>query len=288
MNSNLAHLQMRIPGSETESSVEDMWPGLFRRMFQPSAVVAKAIAPLVYNHQLQVNNYAAAHLRMRWPVRGGGAMTNMIQWTRNKSVVKWFQIDKANGVINMGNKNTSDLVARIADHAVECAIRVMPEAKVVYVASDSAEVTHYLMHQSPYWAINATGTLTRKWRGTTLQVNTNSNDPTEHGWGVPAWEIPATAKVIAFARPGTALQHFDTMKVWKSPEEGYSTFVDLWLMAHAKCHSTGLGGFGRFGSVLSGNRRKCASRHRDYTFSSPSCASPAERKSWKQSKAQPV
>ena len=137
----------------------------------------------------------------------------------------------------------------------------------------------YLAFSSPFWGANATHGRTRAWKGATTEF-VNSTDPMQHGWGVAAWEVPTRARVIVRTDYQKEAPHFDH-KIWRSAQEGYPIFVDLWLMAHAMCHSIGIGGFGRWASVLSGNHRQCSSRHRDYTSLSPSCATPAERKAWK-------
>ena len=149
-----------------------------------------------------------------------------------------------------------------------------------------AQVIEYLVSSSPFWGANATLGRTRAWKGANSEA-ANSTDPTQHGWGVAAWEVPAKAKVIVRPDYQKEPPHFDA-RIWSSPEEGYPIFVDLWLMAHAMCHATGVGGFGRWASVLSGNHRQCNSRHRDDTRASPSCATPAERKAWKSAHPTPI
>ena len=45
-------------------------------------------------------------------------------------------------------------------------------------------------------------------------------------------------------------------------DEFYQIFIDLWILSHTKCLSQGLGGFGHFASILSGNHLQCRNRHR--------------------------
>ena len=139
MNSNLAiHSAGRWePWTQNGSSTEDLWPGLFRRMFKPSAGLAKAMLPVVEKYQLRAGSYAAAHLRVRFPKRNGN---EGIGWT-----VPWYRTDKTDTArINMSDNRTRELVGMLADHAVECAVRVMPATRWVYTAADTAEVINYL------------------------------------------------------------------------------------------------------------------------------------------------
>ena len=103
-----------------------------------------------------------------------------------------------------------------------------------------------------------------------------------HGWGVPSWEIPTTAKVIVRHDYNETADHFDNQR-FSDPEPPslMGSVVDYWMFAHARGHSIGVGGFGRFGSVLAGNNRDTRSRHRDDDEVSPSCATSNERKAWK-------
>ena len=45
------------------------------------------------------------------------------------------------------------------------------------------------------------------------------------------------------------------------PSDFYSGYVDLWILAHAKCVAHGLGGYGDFVSKLTGNYEKCRMQH---------------------------
>ena len=64
----------------------------------------------------------------------------------------------------MRDRKIFEIVAYLADHAVECAVQVMPETKYVYVASDTHETIDYLKQDSLYWADdNAKDSPPRSW-----------------------------------------------------------------------------------------------------------------------------
>ena len=44
----------------------------------------------------------------------------------------------------MEDQGTSNLVAKIANNAMNCAMQIMPDASTVYVASDSVEPIEYI------------------------------------------------------------------------------------------------------------------------------------------------
>ncbi|CAB9510577.1 expressed unknown protein [Seminavis robusta] len=269
MNSNLAIPEVRPQQDKLVGTPEDeLWPALFRRLFQPSPGVAKSLSPLT--EKVKAGTYAVAHVRAKWPNPAFGRLKYKNQ--------KWWKADKEGGELDMEDTNTSRIISTLANHAVECAVRIMPETEYVYLASDSSELVVYLQTQSPYWS--STGEISKmSWPGADPAM-ANSTNATEHGWGVPAWEIPTTARTIARPDFEKAAPHFDGAK-WDRPEGGYPVFEDMWMLAHAKCHTTGVGGFGRLGSVLSGNRKICASRHRDYNEMAWSCPTPDERKAFK-------
>ena len=68
-----------------------------------------------------------------------------------------------------------------------------------------------------------------------------------------------------FANDREAL-HLDKRYQWRSGNvaDFYSTFVDLLIMSRANCISYGLGGFGRFASLISNADPSCAIRHDDH------------------------
>eukprot|EP00751_Fragilariopsis_kerguelensis_P042465 CAMPEP_0171013992 /NCGR_PEP_ID=MMETSP0736-20130129/24791_1 /TAXON_ID=186038 /ORGANISM="Fragilariopsis kerguelensis, Strain L26-C5" /LENGTH=199 /DNA_ID=CAMNT_0011447991 /DNA_START=288 /DNA_END=884 /DNA_ORIENTATION=- len=64
--------------------------------------------------------------------------------------------------------------------------------------------------------------------------------------------------------------HLDKRYQWKSGNvaDFYATFVDLFILANATCISIGVGGFGRFASLISKNTDtlSCANRHDDIKY----------------------
>jgi hypothetical protein len=253
-----------------DTTVDGVWPGIFRRMFQPSRNVSQAMASVTETYGLRAGEYASAHVRAR-------AFDKTLKY--NAAGRHGIMADKVGGGLLMSDNDTREKVALLGDNAVQCAVRVMPDTEFVYVASDSPEIVNYLKKESLLWADNDTKkeTLIASWSGS---QDDNSTDPTVHGWGVSPWQVPTSARVIARPDYWVEAFHFDST-VAENPADVYPTFIDLWIMSHAKCHAMGVGGYGRFGSVLSGNHETCASRHRDYDSLSPSCATPVERKKWK-------
>lgn len=240
------------------------------------------------------------HIRARWPDK---------RFKFAYKGAKWWRADKFGGAIDMQDPPTFRSVAALADHAIACTVRIMTSltttttkenAKAndqnqltIYVASDASEVIEYLKQDSPYWSdnklsqdMNDTASSPIVWRpGSNKHTNTTPDGIpsiySQYDYDVPAWQIDThTTKLQILARSDYHLEppHFDRNR-WPAPN--YALFVDLWIMAHASCHAQGVGGFGRFGSVLSGQRRVCATRHRDYTGIVQSCATPAERKVWR-------
>ena len=155
--------------------------------------------------------------------------------------------------LDMNDNHTRDVVFKIGDNAVKCATKAMPDTKYVYVASDAHEIINYLLDESPSWAQNNQTNTTRK--NVTILMRPNHANISLH------LEIHPTE--------------------YTKPSNYSDTFLDLWIMAHSKCLSQGLGGFGHFGSVLSGNHYSCRVRHRDYFqngTSLSSCPTPNELK----------
>jgi hypothetical protein len=140
--------------------------------------------------------------------------------------------DAYGGGLNMNNDDNKKLVESIADNAAYCAKKAMPETKYIYVCSDSDEIATYLIHQSPMWSINAT------------------SEKNQH------------VRIIARTNYTEEPMHLNNHGY---PSDKYmGVFVDLWMMAFSSCLSQGLGGFGHFGSELSGNHLTCRVRHRNY------------------------
>ena len=283
MNSNLLAIPMlkdnrmdTIIGASSEA----LWPAMFRRMFQPSPQTAQAIHAVTAQAQQQQpllpGSYGAMHIRARWPDK---------RFKFAYKHQKWWRADKFGGAIDMTDPQTFQSIALLADHAVTCAARIMPDdntARQVYVASDASEVITYLKNDSPLWADNKDANSIPEISFQPAGNHTNNTVYSKYDYDVPAWQVDAqkakSIHIIARADYQIEPPHFDRNR-WPSPS--FALFVDLWIMAHAKCHSQGVGGFGRFGSVLSGSRRTCATRHRDYEGIVKSCATPAERKAWR-------
>eukprot|EP00588_Corethron_pennatum_P022827 CAMPEP_0194312812 /NCGR_PEP_ID=MMETSP0171-20130528/9746_1 /TAXON_ID=218684 /ORGANISM="Corethron pennatum, Strain L29A3" /LENGTH=524 /DNA_ID=CAMNT_0039067509 /DNA_START=216 /DNA_END=1790 /DNA_ORIENTATION=- len=263
VNSNLAMgAIINTVSTMVSLNTDDIWPGLFRRMFQPSKNLAQDMASLVEEYDLKAGEYASAHVRVKWPKQYNGILLN------NKE-----SGDKQGGGVNMSWNVTYATVTGLGDNAIKCAVRAMPWTKYVYFASDANELTEYLLLDSPMWSDRSSDSAPISWNG----GDANSNDH----FDVPAWEVSTTAKVIARPHYNVEPEHFDKNQM--DPKKIYATFIDMWMMAHAKYHSFGVGGYGHFGTVLSGNHgnETYRTRHRDYDAIQPNCATSAERKKYK-------
>ena len=265
---------------------DDMWQGLFFRFFQPSREVARRLDLVTEPLQLEAGTYSSAHVRAKFPMRSLQKRGYLKYHQRN-----WYKADKAVVTVDMTNNSTQFIVSDFGNRAVACAVRVMPETKYVYAASDIKELIEYLKADSPYWADDDTKKVatTISWEAFDYEAAmSNQTNETEaisseiHGWGVSSWEVPTSAKVIMRHDYMDPSVHFD-QKIFDESVPGlFGAIVDYWMLAHAAGHSVGVGGFGRFGSVLAGNNLNTRARHRDYEDISPSCATSAERKAWKQ------
>eukprot|EP00978_Attheya_sp_CCMP212_P006173 scaffold13898_cov51-Attheya_sp.AAC.1 len=239
-NSNFAiRLVGTVFSQETGGNLDELWPGIFRRMFKPSKSLGESIDTFTREKGLVPGEYAAAHVRARYPAGRGDIKLNK---GRNE-----------HSGINMNDNQTHDIVTKIGDNAIKCATKAMPGTTYVYFASDSHAINNYLLDESPFWAQNN-------------QTNTTSKNVT----------------IITRPHHVIDVKHFDLAATEDSkPSDYYASFHDLWIMAHSKCLSQGVGGFGHFGSVLSGNHNSCRVRHRDYHqdgLSLPSCPTPSELK----------
>ena len=175
---------------------------------------------------------------------------------KGRGIIKMNGKDEHSG-INMNDGKTRDVVTKIGDNAINCATKAMPGTKHVYFASDSHVINDYLLNESPFWAPH------------NQQINTT----------------------IVVMRPDHAIdaKHFEAMPNESSkPRDYYATFHDLWIMAHSKCLAQGVGCFGRFGSILSGNLNSCRVHHRDSHhqngLSLSKCPTPSELKAIKEAK----
>ena len=111
---------------------EDIWPGIFRRMFKPSKAVGDTIESLAKESGLVPGEYAGAHIRARFPVGSEG-----------------IEMVGKQELVNMNHNETKIYVQQIGDNAANCALKAMPETKHIYVATDTSEVIDYLLYESP-------------------------------------------------------------------------------------------------------------------------------------------
>eukprot|EP00546_Thalassionema_frauenfeldii_P010593 CAMPEP_0178917884 /NCGR_PEP_ID=MMETSP0786-20121207/13511_1 /TAXON_ID=186022 /ORGANISM="Thalassionema frauenfeldii, Strain CCMP 1798" /LENGTH=451 /DNA_ID=CAMNT_0020591517 /DNA_START=125 /DNA_END=1480 /DNA_ORIENTATION=+ len=230
----------------TGSQEKLMWPGLFRRMFKPSKALGGVIESLVKESGLVPGQYGAAHIRAMYPPGKRG-----------------FK-----GKLN----TTKAFKDNIGDNAANCVVKAMPETSHIYVATDTSEILDYLLHESSTWASNRTMRASRE----KMALDAHTGPP---------------AKIVARPDYNVSSLHFDESNFpglsGKAPPQAYfQIFVDLWMLAHSKCISQGLGGFGHFASMLSGNHLSCRNRHRDYVLGVlDSCPSPSELKMMKRNVA---
>jgi len=252
-NANLAIPKVgKFFTTQTGEDLDILWPGIFRRMFSLSMPLSNSINKFAKINGLVPGEYAAAHVRARFPVGVGS-----IKMNTHKS---------EHSGINMDDNITASVVKIIADNSIKCAVKAMPGTKHVYFASDSSKVNKYLMDESPFWAPHQNKS----------HINSSTSFINNYN--------PNTTLVM---RPGYTeyANHLENLPSEKSKVSDYnSMFFDLWIMAHSKCLAQGLGGFGHFGSVLSGNHLSCRVRHRNYGNNGatlPSCPTPYELKAIK-------
>lgn len=216
---------------------EEVWPGIFRRLFEPSPAVAKIVTSIVKQHGLVPGQYAGAHVRAKHP-KGQGD----IKLGKKRA-------DKGGGGLNMKDERTKQIIQNITDNSVNCAVKIMPETKTVYFASDTNEPVDHLMTDSawaPHFArgSNTTSLLSRK--PSIITRPDGTKEPT----------------------------HFDKEGGHHQVEDMYPTIVDLWILSHAKCIAQGVGGFGAFASLLTGNHDTCHIVHRNDAKGSLPCPWP--------------
>jgi hypothetical protein len=129
----------------------------------------------------------------------------------------------------------------ISHNVINCAMTVMPDTKAIYFASDSNEGGQYLLHESPWSTFNAT-----------LLANATLTEA-EIRQRIP--------KIVSRPDVDQEPVHFDSKSRGKSdPSQMYPTFVDLWIIGHAKCVSHGLGGYPRLAAALTGNYDTCRAK----------------------------
>ena len=219
-------------------NLDDAWPGIFRRMFQPSPKLATMIDTWADQHQhLVPGSYSAAHVRAKFPVG-----ETEIKMNKKRG-------DSMGGGLNMKDPVTKANVEQISSNAVQCAWKANQDTKYIYFASDSNEMTQYVVTEQP---------LLRQQQ----QVNTSSGVPT-----IIDRPNGENDEPMHFQRPGT------------TPQDLYPTFFDLWVMAHSNCIAHGYGGFAHFASQLSGYHYACRVLHRGYSVGvMPLCPKPGQEK----------
>jgi len=224
---------------------DDVWPGLFRRMFGLSGRLAESVNQIAKEFSLKPGAYGSVHVRAKFPVGRGD--------------LRLRRSSEKDGRLDMQDETTRIALLNLSQVALGCAHKAIePETKHQsgYVASDSQEIM-------------------RLWFD-------DKNDVREDLQNMAGTHIPLreTKKWVRLAsRPNRTEQvaHFDQPGRHRWEYDG--TIIDLWMLAHAKCISQGLGGFGHFGSVLSGNHLRCRVRHRDYVLGLlPSCPTPSALK----------
>jgi hypothetical protein len=230
VNNNLSfESMMDVFHEETGLKADDIWPNLFRRMFKPSTALGKVIDDHANKYGLVPGAYSGAHVRARYPGEG-------IQEIRRKS-----NSTQEDEVINMYDPPTRAVVNEIGENAIQCAVKLFPETRQVYFATDTNRIIDYLLHESPIWSPQ------------------NKNET-----------LSTRPAIIIVSRPNynKGSLHIDTHLNFPGREgiapvdEFYQIFIDLWILSHTKCLSQGLGGFGHFASILSGNHLQCRNRHR--------------------------
>ena len=214
-NTNLAHLDTeQVAGFKTI----DVIAGMFRRMFQPTPLVARKVFVVATENGLAPGNYAGVHIRARFPV------TNQKQIKSRKQ-----NSDAQGGGFVMEDPNTFQIVAGIANNALNCALQIMSNTSRVYVASDSVEPIEYITKLSK-WGQNSTE-----------QMHLCNDTP--------------TPRIASRKDQDVEPKHFNFQN--GKVEEFANIFVDQWILGHAKCISHGAGGFGMFVSAMTGHYNSC-------------------------------
>ena len=126
-------------------------------------------------------------------------------------------------------------------NAVNCASQLLPGGPIVFL-SDSTESAQTLMGTQA----------TRVFLRTNTKMTSRTNTA-----------IPEPLHLDKATRQQRSRQSLSATTTQYEPSDFYDTFLDLFLMARARCVSFGQGGFGKMGSLLSGNRT-CTNRHFEY------------------------
>ena len=208
---------------------------MIRRMVEPVPLISKKIDAIAKEYDLAPGDYAGVHIRARFPVSD-----------QAKPKTRKRNADVSGGGFLMEDPDTSNLVAKIANNAMNCAMQIMPDALSIYVASDSVEPIEYIAHRS-LWLHNSTNKV--------LPENYSHSS-----------KIP---KIASRKDSHVEPKHFNFQE--GSVEEFSSVFVDQWILGHARCISHGASDFGMFVSALTGNYDSCRICHRETQGESKVC-----------------
>eukprot|EP00566_Odontella_aurita_P012860 CAMPEP_0113528066 /NCGR_PEP_ID=MMETSP0015_2-20120614/1637_1 /TAXON_ID=2838 /ORGANISM="Odontella" /LENGTH=463 /DNA_ID=CAMNT_0000426555 /DNA_START=143 /DNA_END=1532 /DNA_ORIENTATION=+ /assembly_acc=CAM_ASM_000160 len=250
VNNNLAIPMMGVRMRGTTGLMRELaFPGIFRRMFHPSPSLAKTITAIAERNGLAPGNYAAAHFRAKFPAGLNGAIQ-----LRNPHG------DKQGGGIKMTDMTTRRSIHNMTDNAVGCVLSVMPEARAVYFASDSSEPIEYLMTDSPWRTHFVENEMKQQEHSTVSSAAADSPD-----FPLVVTRPNSTIEPMHIDRGQGGKVHRDDGTFDSDKDAVAATFIDLWIMAHARCTAQGVGGFAHFSSELTGNHYSCRVRHRNYT-----------------------
>ena len=115
---------------QTGISTDDIWPTLFRRLFQPSKPIAQTIDRLAARYKLIPGHYGGVHTRLNYPTK------NLVKNEQNG--FPWqTHAQQAHG---------------IGINAINCILQAQPNTTHIYLASDSHELIHdlLLMYQNNF------------------------------------------------------------------------------------------------------------------------------------------
>ncbi len=201
------------------------------------------------------------------------------QQQQNQTQSKDAKGDNKN-ILNMYDPNARQVVHDIGDNAIQCIMKAMLQEMPPSPIPISTAIANITVNATE----GATMPMTMARNGMSIYFATDTNKLTQYiihessvvsNFNANANENNASTKIVS--RPDYSNKqslHIDTKINGNSPETFYQVFIDLWMLAHTKCMSYGLGGFGYFGSVLSGNHHKCSKRHRSEELGSmDSCPS---------------
>lgn len=223
VNNNLAVNAIMATTEKRIGNHTALFPGVFRRLFQPSDGVRKAIQETAQGHGLVAGQYAAAHLRLKYPLNPPKRLILLNKGGKG---------DEEGGGISMDNI-TQWNVHTLSDNIINYAMKIMPEASLVYFASDTNEAAEYLLRKS-HWS--------------QLVLHNSSLNVTDIEGTIP--------KIVTRLHFEEEPMHLEG-GIDMSPRDLYPAFVDQWIIGHAKCVAHGVGGFPRFASALTGNYESC-------------------------------